>query len=133
MEVDSNLPLVFVDPVLVEQAFVQIVDNAVKYSPTASPITVAAKRNGSHVELSVRDQGAGLTAQENAQIYERFLRGQRLASTTSGSGLGLWIAQAIVGANGGKIEAVSAGADRGTTVAIHLPLATNAPEVGADD
>lgn len=61
MEVDSNLPLVFVDPVLVEQAFVQIVDNAVKYSPTASPITVAAKRNGSNVVLSVRDQGAGLT------------------------------------------------------------------------
>jgi two-component system sensor histidine kinase KdpD len=133
LDVESNLPLIYVDPVLVEQAFVQIVDNAAKYSPAGSPITVAAKRNGSHVELSVRDQGAGLTAQENAQIYERFFRGQRLASTTSGSGLGLWIAQAFVGANGGKIEAVSAGADRGTTVAIHLPLATNAPEVGADD
>jgi two-component system sensor histidine kinase KdpD len=133
LDVESNLPLIYVDPVLVEQAFVQIVDNAAKYSPAGSPITVAAKRNGSHVELSVRDQGAGLTAQENAQIYERFFRGQRLASTTSGSGLGLWIAQAFVGANGGKIEAVSAGADRGTMVAIHLPLATNAPEVGADD
>jgi two-component system sensor histidine kinase KdpD len=133
LDVESNLPLIYVDPVLVEQAFVQIVDNAAKYSPAGSPITVAAKRNGSHVELSVRDQGAGLTAQENAQIYERFFRGQRLASTTSGSGLGLWIAQAFVGANGGKIEAVSAGADRGTTVAIHLPLATNVPEVGADD
>ena len=133
LDVDSNLPLIYVDPVLVEQAFVQIVDNAAKYSPPGSPIMVAAKRNGSHVVLSVRDQGAGLTAQENAQIYERFFRSQRHAATTSGSGLGLWIAQAFVGANGGKIEAVSAGVDRGTTVAIHLPLATDAPEVGADE
>ena len=76
---------------------------------------------------------AGLTAAENGQIYERFFRGRRHASTTSGSGLGLWIAQAFVGANGGKIEAVSAGVDRGTTVAIHLPSVTNAPEVGPDD
>jgi two-component system sensor histidine kinase KdpD len=135
LDVDSNLPLVFVDPVLVEQAFVQIVDNAAKYSPSASPITVAAKRNGSNVVLSVRDQGAGLTAQESTQIYERFFRGDRHVTTTSGSGLGLWIAQAFVGANGGKIEAVSAGAGRGTTVAIHLPFATpaNVPEVGPDD
>jgi two-component system sensor histidine kinase KdpD len=129
------LPLIYVDAVLVEQAFVQIVDNAAKYSPAGSPITVAAKRNGSHVVLSVRDEGAGLTAEENGQIYERFFRGHRLASTTSGSGLGLWIAQAFVSANGGRIEAASAGADRGTSVAIYLPFATptNAPEVGPDD
>jgi two-component system sensor histidine kinase KdpD len=135
LELDSNLPLIYVDAVLVEQAFVQIVDNAAKYSPIGSPITVAAKRNGSHVVLSVRDEGAGLTAGENAQIYERFFRGQRHSSTTSGSGLGLWIAQAFVGANGGKIEAVSAGADLGTTVAIHLPSATptSEPEADPDD
>jgi two-component system, OmpR family, sensor histidine kinase KdpD len=135
LELDSNLPLIYVDAVLVEQAFVQIVDNAAKYSPAGSPITVAAKRNGSHVVLSVRDQGAGLTAQESAQLYERFFRGQRQLSTTSGSGLGLWIAQAFVSANGGKIEAASAGVDHGTTVAIHLPFATptSEPEVGPDD
>src|SRR5258705_7648960 len=92
LDMDSNLPLIYVDAVLVEQAFVQIVDNAAKYSPAGSPITVAAKRNGTHVVLSVRDQGAGLTAQESAQLYERFFRGPRQMSTTSGSGLGLWIA-----------------------------------------
>jgi two-component system, OmpR family, sensor histidine kinase KdpD len=135
LDLDSNLPLIYVDAVLVEQAFVQIVDNAAKYSPAGSPITVAAKRNGSQVALSVRDQGAGLTAQENGQIYERFFRGQRHVATTSGSGLGLWIAQAFVNANGGKIVAASAGIDCGTTVAIHLPFATptTEPEVGPDD
>jgi two-component system sensor histidine kinase KdpD len=135
LDLDSNLPLIYVDAVLVEQAFVQIVDNAAKYSPAGSPITVAAKRNGSQVVLSVRDQGAGLSVQENGQIYERFFRGQRHVATTSGSGLGLWIAQAFVNANGGKIVAASAGINCGTTVAIHLPFATptSEPEVGPDD
>jgi two-component system, OmpR family, sensor histidine kinase KdpD len=135
LDMDSNLPFIYVDPVLVEQAFGQIVDNAAKYSPPGSPITVAAKRNGRDLVLSVHDQGAGLTAQENAQLGERFFRGARHASTTSGSGLGLWIAKAFVTANGGKIEAASAGADQGTTVSIHLPFATPAsqPEVGPDD
>ncbi len=135
LDMDSNLPFIYVDAVLVEQAFVQIVDNAAKYSPAGSPITIAAKRNGRDVVLSVHDQGAGLTAKESAQIGERFFRGARLAPTTSGSGLGLWIAKAFVGANGGKMEAVSAGAEQGTTVSIHLPFATPAsqPEVGPDD
>ena len=73
LDMDSNLPFIYVDAVLVEQAFVQIVDNAAKYSPTGSPITIAAKRNGRDVVLSVRDQGVGLTAEENAQLGERFL------------------------------------------------------------
>ncbi|MFL6832902.1 MAG: DUF4118 domain-containing protein [Xanthobacteraceae bacterium] len=135
LDMDSNLPFIYVDPVLVEQAFGQIVDNAAKYSPPGSPITVAAKRNGRDIVLSVRDEGAGLTAQESTQLGERFFRGARHATTTSGSGLGLWIAKAFVSANGGKIEAASAGADRGTTVSIHLPFATPAsqPEVGPDD
>src|SRR5437016_4240314 len=135
LDMDSNLPFIYVDPVLVEQAFGQIVDNAAKYSPPGSPITVAAKRNGRDIVLSVRDRGVGLTAQENAQIGERFFRGARHAAATSGSGLGLWIAKAFVSANGGKPQAASAGAGQGTTVSIHLPFATpaNEPEVGPDE
>src|SRR5712691_3580168 len=133
LDLDCNLPLVYVDPVLVEQAFVQVVDNAAKYSPAGAPIAIAAKRNGRDVVLSVQDRGVGLTAQESARLGERFFRGARHAATTSGSGLGLWIAKAFVGANGGKLEAVSAGMDQGSTVSIHLPIATSQPEVGPDD
>jgi len=135
LDMDSNLPLIYVDPILVEQAFVQIVDNAAKYSPQGSPIAVAAKRNGRAVVLSVHDDGVGLTPEENAHLGERFFRGPRHVATTSGSGLGLWIAKAFVGANGGTIEAESQGADRGTTVSIHLPFATplSQPEVGPDE
>jgi two-component system, OmpR family, sensor histidine kinase KdpD len=135
LDMDSNLPFVYVDPVLVEQAFVQIVDNAAKYSPAGSAITVAAKRNGHDVVLSVNDKGIGLTGEEQAQLGERFFRSARYAAVTSGSGLGLWIAKAFVGANGGKIEAMSSGADQGSTVSIHLPFATpdSQPGMGPDD
>jgi two-component system sensor histidine kinase KdpD len=132
---DSNLPFIYVDAILVEQAFVQMVDNAAKYSPVGSPITLAAKKNGHNVVLSVHDSGVGLTAEESARLGERFFRAPRHASTVSGSGLGLWIAKAFVTANGGTIAAESEGIDRGTTVSIHLPYAMPAsqPEVGPDD
>jgi two-component system sensor histidine kinase KdpD len=135
IEMDSNLPFIYVDPVLVEQAVVQVVDNAAKYSPAGSTITVTARPNGHDVVLAVNDTGVGLTAEDQAQLGERFFRGSRQAGITSGSGLGLWIAKAFVAANGGHIEAKSAGADRGTTVLIKLPLATEAPqpEAGPDD
>ncbi len=128
LDVDSNLPFIYVDPVLIEQAFAQVVDNAAKYSPCGSTITVAAKRNGHGLVLSVSDTGVGLTQEESTQLGERFFRGQRHVATTSGSGLGLWIAKAFVGANGGKIEADSAGINQGTTIAINLPVATHVPQ-----
>jgi two-component system, OmpR family, sensor histidine kinase KdpD len=128
LDMDRNLPFIYVDPVLIEQALVQIVDNAAKYSPAGSAIAVAAKRNGQDMLLSVSDHGAGLTAEESARIGERFFRAPRHATATSGSGLGLWIAKAFVAANGGRIEAASAGTNQGSTITIHLPLRADAPQ-----
>jgi two-component system sensor histidine kinase KdpD len=125
-DLDSNLPIVHVDPAQVEQALVQIIDNAAKYSPAGAPIRVAAHPNGQTVMLTVHDNGAGLTVEEKKQVGGRFFRGPRHAATTSGSGLGLWIANAFVTANGGRVEVESDGADRGTTVTIHLPMSPEA-------
>lgn len=122
LDLNSNLPIVHVDPAQVEQALVQIIDNAAKYSPVGSPIRVAAHPSGRTVVLSVHDSGAGLTTEERRQVGGRFFRGPRHAVTTSGSGLGLWIAKAFISANGGKVEVESDGIDRGTTVSIHLPM-----------
>ena len=128
-DLNSNLPIVHVDPAQVEQALVQIIDNAAKYSPAGSPIRVAAHPNGQTVMLSVHDAGSGLTPEEKRQVGGRFFRGPRHKVTTSGSGLGLWIANAFVTANGGKVEVESDGADRGTTVTIHLPLSPEAEQL----
>ena len=125
-DLDSNLPIVHVDPAQVEQALVQIIDNAAKYSPAGTPIRVGAHPNGQTVMLSVHDSGSGLTTEEKRQVGGRFFRGPRHKVTTSGSGLGLWIANAFVSANGGKVEVESDGADRGTTVTIHLPMSPEA-------
>jgi two-component system, OmpR family, sensor histidine kinase KdpD len=122
LDLNSNLPIVHVDPAQVEQALVQILDNAAKYSPTGSPIRITAHPRGQTVVLAVHDRGAGLTPEEKRQVGGRFFRGPRHAVTTSGSGLGLWIANAFISANGGKVEVHSDGADRGTTVSIHLPI-----------
>ena len=118
-----DLPLVHVDPVLVKQALVQIFDNAAKYSPPGTAISVAARARDGRMVLSVSDEGAGLTAAEQPQIWDRFARGDRVAAVTSGSGLGLWIAKSFIAANGGKMNAVSEGPGKGTTMAIELPVA----------
>ncbi|MBS0247329.1 MAG: DUF4118 domain-containing protein [Proteobacteria bacterium] len=123
LNMPDDLPLVHVDPVLVKQALVQIFDNAGKYSPAGTTITIAARARDSRMILSVSDQGAGLTATEQIQIWDRFARGERVAAATSGSGLGLWIAKSFIAANGGQMNAVSDGPGKGTTMAVELPVA----------
>jgi two-component system sensor histidine kinase KdpD len=83
--------------------------------------------------VNVSDEGTGLTTAEKAKMWDRFARGERHALTTSGSGLGLWIANAFIDANGGKITAESAGAGFGTTISIALPITLAAvPQMESD-
>jgi two-component system sensor histidine kinase KdpD len=117
-----DVPMIHVDPVLIQQALVQIFDNAVKYSPPGSPITITGRARDGHMILSVSDEGAGLTPDEHDKIWERFARGVRHATTTSGSGLGLWIASSFIAANGGRVNAMSDGPGLGATVTIELPV-----------
>ena len=133
IDLPRDLPLVHVDPVLVTQALVQIFDNAVKYSDAGSRIALKARAHDGELILSIGDEGAGLTAAERARMWDRFARGERHAATTSGSGLGLWIASSFIAANGGKITAVSNGPGRGTTMAIELPVTQAAvPQLEGD-
>ena len=128
LDLPKDLPLVQVDAVLVKQALVQVFDNAAKYSPPGSTITVMARARDGRMVLNVSDQGAGLSDVELPRIWDRFARGERTAAATSGSGLGLWIAKAFIVANGGKMNAISDGPGKGTTVAIELPVAQTAAQ-----
>jgi two-component system sensor histidine kinase KdpD len=133
VDLPSDLPLIHVDPVLVQQALIQIFDNAVKYSVSGSRIAIDASTRDGRLIVSVTDQGAGLTSAEKSQIWDRFARGERHAATTSGSGLGLWIANAFIAANDGKVSAVSEGPGLGTTVNIELPITQAAiPQLESD-
>jgi K+-sensing histidine kinase KdpD len=120
VEVAADLPLIHVDAALVEQALGELLENAVKYSPAATVIKLAASLEDQGVVLSVCDQGAGLAPSEKSQLLTRPYRSDRHLATVVGSGLGLWMAQAFVTATGGTLNAVSAGEGRGATFSIHL-------------
>jgi two-component system sensor histidine kinase KdpD len=121
LRLPRDLPLIRIDPVLVEQALSQIIDNAAKYSAPGTTIVIAARATPATIEITVTDQGAGLTDEERTLLFERFYRGPRHRMTIKGSGLGLWIARAFIAASGGALEAVSSGAGRGTTIRASLP------------
>lgn len=122
LDIEKDLPLIDVDATLVEQAIVQILDNAIKYSPAGSTIDVKVRRSEGQLVILVRDHGVGVTNEEKLHLGERFFRGPRHTHTTPGSGLGLWIAKAFVAANGGQIDVRSEGAGRGTEFSIYLPI-----------
>ena len=122
VDLAAELPLVYVDQNLVEQALGHVIENAMKYSPPGSPIRIAGRIEDGKLAVTVADRGAGITAEEPGRLGERFFRGDRASATTTGSGLGLWIAKAFLHANGGSLDADSDGADRGSTVILRLPI-----------
>jgi K+-sensing histidine kinase KdpD len=130
VDVAPKLPLVNVDPVLLEQAIGQLIENAVKYSPSGSGIAIAARVKDDEVVLAVTDHGVGLTEEEASHLFRRAYRGQRHLGNVPGLGLGLWIARIFVAANGGTLRADSPGSGLGTTMSIRLPAAPGmAPEL----
>jgi two-component system, OmpR family, sensor histidine kinase KdpD len=97
----EDFTLLRIDPMLMERALGQILDNATKYSPPESAISVCGYGKASHFVISVIDHGAGLSADDRAQLGRKFFRGNRHSQISSGLGLGFWIATALVAANGG--------------------------------
>jgi K+-sensing histidine kinase KdpD len=121
MEFADDLPLVKVDSGLIEEACGQLLENAAKYSPSGSMISIGARAEQEQVVLSISDHGVGITPDEQQQLGRRSFRGQRHQGTIPGSGLGFWIASTFVKANGGTIDISSKGHGRGATASIALP------------
>lgn len=108
------------DPVLVQSALRNIVDNALKYSPEESLVRIVAGRAGPHVKISVYDEGPGFPGQDLEALVSRFVRGQNVDGIV-GSGLGLTIASDVAKAHGGKIE-ITNNDRRGACVALYFSL-----------
>ena len=127
---DGSLPLVKTDSVLIEEACGQLLDNAAKYSPAGSLISVAVHAEHDRVVFSVIDEGFGLTNDEQRHMGRKSFRGQRHVGAIAGFGLGLWIASAFVKANSGTLEIKSRGPRAGTVATIGLPiLERSAPDL----
>jgi PAS domain S-box-containing protein len=117
------------DPLRLEQALANLVENAAKYSEPGSPIVVSA-RSGlddtgcAFAEVSVRDQGFGLTAEQIEAVFEPFVQAhQTLARSAGGIGMGLTIARQLVEMHGGTLTAHSDGPGLGSEFRLRLPLA----------
>jgi two-component system sensor histidine kinase KdpD len=102
-DLPEPLPLLSVDPVLVEQLLVNVLENAVKHTPPGSPIAVSSCSSGASVVVEVADRGPGIPEGEQERVFERFRRGP--GATGGGVGLGLAIARAIATAHGGTLAA----------------------------
>lgn len=124
---DRNLSLVPLDGVLIEQVFVNLLENAVKYTPLESPIEVGAWSSEDSVTVEVADQGPGIPTEDETRIFDKFYRGRHRRSGL-GVGLGLAICQAIVAAHGGRIW-VEARAGGGASFRFTLPLEGQPPVI----
>jgi two-component system sensor histidine kinase KdpD len=122
IDLPADLPLVEIDAVLFERVLCNLLENAVKYTPTGSEVRIEAAVRGDEFRIIVADNGPGLAAGSEEAIFEKFTRGER-ESATPGVGLGLAISRAIVEAHRGKIRA-ERDADGGARFIISLPLGT---------
>jgi two-component system sensor histidine kinase KdpD len=103
IDISEAVPLLSIDPILVQQLFVNLLENAAKYTPPGSEISVRAMREGGTLVVDVADRGPGIPPGEEERLFERFHRAARPG--VRGVGLGLPIARAIAQAHGGRLTA----------------------------
>lgn len=104
LRIPADLSPVHVDATLIVQVFANLFDNAAKYTPAGTHVSVSAAADGPYVRVIVDDDGPGLPAGDPSRLFDKFQRGNS-EGTVVGVGLGLAICQAIVRAHGGQIEA----------------------------
>jgi two-component system OmpR family sensor kinase len=110
------------DRARIEQMLVNLIANAVKYSPRGGEVRVRLAPGGGYAEIVIVDQGIGISAEDLPRLGSAFTRGTGNAATFAGMGIGLHVAKLMAEAHGGSLRLESAGEDRGTTVRVTLPL-----------
>lgn len=129
--VPEEIPLIAFDPVLVEQVLINLVENALKYTPAGSPIEVSVRVGQGHVSVDVADRGPGVQSGDEEKVFEKLYRGPDGARGDGGVGLGLTICRAIVTAHEGHI-ALQNRPGGGAIVRFSLPVrgGYDAPRAG---
>jgi two-component system sensor histidine kinase KdpD len=107
LHLPESLPSVRIDLERIAEVLVQLLENAAKYSPLGTPITISAEPDGKMVDISVADRGPGIDDMEQSLVFEKFYRGRDQRYRVQGTGMGLAIAKAIVEAHGGTIGVTS--------------------------
>jgi two-component system sensor histidine kinase KdpD len=130
-DVPADLPLVSIDGVLIEQVLINLLDNAIRYTPPGSPIEISARLADGAVTVEIADRGPGLPPGSEQRVFDKFYQaGPR--GTRDGVGLGLPICRAIIEAHGGRIWAANR-AEGGVAFRFTLPLEGSPPEITPED
>jgi two-component system sensor histidine kinase KdpD len=132
VEIPPDLPLLFVDGDLMSQVLVNLLENAVRYTPPGSAIHVTAKAVRNRMEIKIADEGPGLPPGNEARVFDKFFRGVTAtpADGRRGVGLGLAICKSIITAHGGEIKAANRPSS-GAEFTITLASPTQPPPVAA--
>ncbi|MDQ3828312.1 MAG: sensor histidine kinase KdpD [Candidatus Tectomicrobia bacterium] len=127
VDVTPDLPMLWIDFVLVEHVLVNLLENAAKYSPPQTVIRVSARREQRSIVVGVEDEGIGVPAADLERIFDKFYRVQRGDRQGAGTGLGLSICRGIMEAHGGRIFARSPGHGKGTAFVLTFPIEKEPP------
>ena len=122
IDADIDAPLVFADPMRLDEIVTNLLENAAKYSLPGRPIKVRIARDGGGATMSVTDEGTGIASDEIPKLFDRFFQAKRLRSKKAGLGLGLYITKGLVEAHGGRIWVDSA-PGQGSQFHVWLPSA----------
>jgi two-component system phosphate regulon sensor histidine kinase PhoR len=125
VKIKPPVPSVMVDRVLVERAIVNLIDNAVKFTPEGGSIVVSARSSYSMVTVEVRDNGEGVDPLDLPRVFERFYKADR-ARRAGGTGLGLAIVKHTIEAHGGSVRAES-NPGKGSTFGFSIPIPPKTP------
>jgi len=130
VDIPADLPMVSVDAVLIDQLLVNLLENALRYTPSGSAIEIRGFAETDAVTVEVCDHGPGIPAAERGRVFEKFYRGQAAKHNDGGTGLGLTICRAVVQAHDGKIV-IHGRSGGGTKVRFSLPSGAPAPLAAA--
>jgi len=130
-DLPADLPLVSADAVLLEQVFVNLLENAAKYTPPGSPVEIIARAptGDGAISIEVADRGPGIAAGDEARLFDKFFRGPQAGS--SGAGLGLAICRGVISAHGGTITAANRPGG-GAAFRMTLPIVGTPPPAPSD-
>jgi len=125
LELPTALPQVNVDAGRITQVLLNLLGNALQYTPSGGRVAVSARREGGELVIAVQDSGIGLSSEHLPHVFERFYRVDKSRSRAGGgSGVGLTIARHLVEAHGGRLWAASPGPGKGSTFTFTLSLAS---------
>jgi two-component system, OmpR family, sensor histidine kinase KdpD len=122
LELASDLPMLELDAVLFEQVLFNLLDNAAKYAPADTTISVRAQRDRAQIAIDIMDEGAGIPPAELESVFDKFYRAQKGDHVRPGTGLGLAISRGFVEAMHGTITAANRADRSGAVLTIRLPI-----------